>query len=188
MKVKMFLSAIVAISFILTAFTYVGVAGEDERGYIGAKKCGMCHKKDAKGNQLKKWQDSPHSKAYETLKTEASKEYSEDAVNDPNCLKCHATAAGVDAKLLDKKFKIEDGVQCESCHGAGKDYKSMKVMKDHAKSVAAGMVNFKNDKGETDMELVKAMCETCHNKESPTFKGFDFEKRFAEVDHRAPKK
>ena len=32
-------------------------------------------------------------------------------------MRCHVTAHGVDEKLIKRGFKIEDGVQCETCHG-----------------------------------------------------------------------
>ena len=74
-------------------------------------------------------------------------------------------------------FLVEHGVQCETCHGAGSEYKSRKIMKDHDASVAAGMIA-------PDQEF----CEPCHNDRSPTFEGFDFEKMWAEVSHPNPKK
>jgi cytochrome c peroxidase len=73
------------------------------------------------------------------------------------CLKCHATAAGVDAKLLEETFSIEDGVQCEACHGPGSEYKSMKVMKNRDKSIEAGLVVW------ADEAAIKEMCITCHD-------------------------
>ena len=48
------------------------------------------------------------------------------AIENAECLKCHATGAGSDPKLNDKKFTT-DGVQCEACHGAGSKYKSAKL-------------------------------------------------------------
>ena len=86
------------------------------------------------------------------------------------------------ASLLGKNFKVEEGVQCESCHGAGEKYKKKSIMKDHAKSVAAGLTEFK------DKAPIEKLCVTCHNKKSPTFKDFDFEKRWAEIAHNIPKK
>jgi len=43
--------------------------------------------------------------------------------------KMHTTGYGSAPEMFDAKFKAEDGVQCESCHGAGSEYKNMKVMK-----------------------------------------------------------
>ena len=92
------------------------------------------------------------------------------------CLKCHATQAFLGAELAAKtKYTDEEGVGCEACHGAGSAYKSKKVMKDHDAAVAAGPL----------MEL-ESNCVMCHNEESPTFKGFDFEKRWAEIAHPVP--
>jgi hypothetical protein len=31
------------------------------------------------------------------------------------------------------------------------------------------------------------LCKTCHNEQSPTFKGFDFKKMWAEIAHPLPK-
>ena len=55
-------------------------------------------------------------------------------------------------------------------------------MKDHAKAVAGGLVEYKN------MKAIEKQCVTCHNKKSPTFKDFDFEKRWKEIAHNIPKK
>ena len=46
----------------------------------------------------------------------------------------------VDKALLGEKFKIEDGVQCETCHGAGSNYKSLKVMKNEKDAIANGLI------------------------------------------------
>lgn len=158
-----------------------------QNSYIGVKKCGMCHKKDKTGNQLKVWKGSLHSKAYETLTTKEADEISmkkdgKKAVENENCLKCHAPQFNVEKTLLGKKFKIEDGVQCETCHGAGSGYKSKKVMKDRAKAVAKGLVVFK------DEAAIKAQCVTCHNPESPTYKEFKFEEYWGKIKHMVPKK
>lgn len=148
--------------------------------------CGMCHKKAEDGAQLKKWEESPHSKAYETLKTEEANKvakeagYDKPAVEVDDCLKCHVTGHGVDESRLGKMFKIEQGVQCESCHGPGSEYKSMKIMKNHEKAVANGLRDFKND------EDIKALCTGCHNDESPTFKEFNFEEIYPKIAHSIP--
>jgi len=156
--------------------------------FIGTKKCGMCHKKDTAGKQLKIWQGSKHANAFKTLqsaeadKIATEKGFKTKAAETPECLACHATGHDLDAKMLGKSYKIDEGVQCESCHGAGSGYKSKKTMKDHAKSVAKGLVEYKDNKA------IEAQCVTCHNDKSPTFKAFEFDKRWAEIAHPAPKK
>lgn len=176
---KKMTSTLILFTFLLFSFSTILA----QNTFIGTKKCGMCHKKDTAGKQLKIWQDSKHANAFKTLQTaEADKIAKGKAVEDPKCLKCHATGYDLDAKMMGKDFKIDHGVQCESCHGAGSGYKSKKTMKDHAKSVAKGMVEYK------DKAAIQKQCESCHNKTSPTFKKFDFEKQWAEIAHPVPKK
>ena len=94
-------------------------------------------------------------------------------------MKCHVTKASLGTEtVVNQKGKYADseGVGCESCHGPGSDYKSKKVMVDPEAARAAGLVMIGNADG----------CTQCHNEESPTFKGFDFDKRWAEIAHPVP--
>ncbi len=149
--------------------------------YIGVKKCKMCHSSSAKGNQYGIWAESAHAKAFERLASPEAKELAVKAGVSGNpqeaaqCVKCHITAYGEDASLLDSGFKKEDGVQCESCHGAGSDYAPMSVMKDRAKAIEEGMVI-----------PTKEICVKCHNSESPNFKGFDFDSYNKKIAHPRP--
>jgi hypothetical protein len=68
----------------------------------------------------------------------------------------------------------------ETCHNAGSQYSKLQTMKDHAKSVAAGMSDFSAE------GAVEKLCAECHNEKSPTYKGFDFAKRWAEIEHNYP--
>src|SRR5690606_11965400 len=103
--------------------------------FIGAEACGTCHKTEKQGSQLSIWKESKHAKAFETLKTDKANQIAAElghktsAAETEACLACHASGYNVDAKFREAKFKIEDGVQCETCHGAGSEYKSLKVMK-----------------------------------------------------------
>jgi hypothetical protein len=163
-----------------------GVAGADGK-YVGASKCKTCHKKELIGNQYGAWQESAHAKAFELLKSEkavqvaAEKGISGAPHESGECLQCHATAQGLDpSQVAAKPLELKDGVQCESCHGPGSDYKKKKVMADHDASVAAGM--WEPGKKET-------ICTACHNEKSPTWdaaKGFDFEERKKEIAHAIP--
>ena len=155
-------------------------AAEPAHAYVGAEKCKMCHSSAAKGAQFTKWTESPHAKAFATLATdEAKKIAAAKGIADPQtsdaCLRCHVTGHGAPAAKLTDKYKKEDGVSCESCHGPGSDYWKMDVMKDRAKAEAAGMV-LPNE----------ATCKTCHNADSPTFKGFDFAAAKAKIAHPNP--
>ena len=152
-----------------------------EHTYVGAKACGMCHKSEKSGNQLGIWQQSKHAQAYTTLTTPAADKIAKTrgattpAAESPECLKCHAIVGNA-------KADVKDGVQCETCHGPGSDYKSLTVMKDEGKSVAAGLRLYK------DKAAIEKQCRTCHNETSPTFKAFNFEERWAKIQHPVPKK
>ena len=155
--------------------------------YVGVDKCKLCHKSESKGNQYGAWQKSLHSKAYETLGNSKAKGLAEAAgiTDDPQksdkCLKCHATAFGVAPEMIaeDCSLRIEDGIQCETCHGPGEKYWSIDAMKDKAKAIANGLkVGIKED-----------TCVKCHNSESPTWSGqFDFVKMREKILHSRPKK
>jgi hypothetical protein len=147
--------------------------------YVGVKMCMPCHKGEKKGSQYEIWEKSAHAGAFKTLSSAKAVELAKKkglakaAAESPECLQCHAiTEAG---------GKKEDGVACEACHGAGEKFKNMAVMKDHAKAVAAGMVDFK------DEATMEKACKTCHNDKSPTFKGFNFKEEYAKIKHPRPK-
>lgn len=127
--------------------------------YIGAKKCKMCHKE-----QYAIWSEGPHAKAMNSLE-------GEDAEN-PDCLKCHATVYAVAENLLTEDITSDEGVSCETCHGPGSEYKSMSIMKSREESLANGLIL-----------PVEEVCVQCHNEESPTFKGFNYEEYAAKIAH-----
>lgn len=172
---------LLAVCFAAASLYLVNLYAEEHK-YVGVKKCSMCHKSEAKGDQYGKWLSSKHAKAYETLCTPQAKETAEKAgvagnpEQAPECLRCHVTAFGVDAGLLDEGFVKEDGVQCESCHGAGGDYKGLSVMKDREQAIAAGMVIPSEE-----------TCVKCHNPESPNYKEFNFEEYSQKIAHPRPK-
>jgi excinuclease UvrABC ATPase subunit len=151
--------------------------------YVGAETCGMCHKTEKQGSQLSIWQNSAHSKAFETLKTDTAnqiameKGFKEPAAETWECLKCHVTGYNLDAAMLGAKFKIEDGVQCETCHGAGSAYKDMKVMKDKKLAIEKGLIV---------PDKLEEFCVSCHNDESPTFVKMDFNEAWDKIKHNIP--
>lgn len=172
-----FLAALIVVPFVF-------IQAQNGNTYVGTETCGMCHKTEKQGSQLSIWKNSPHSKAFETLKTEKAnqiateKGFKTPAVETPECLKCHVTGYNLDASMLGKKFKVEDGVQCETCHGAGSAYKDMKVMKDKDLAIKNGLLM--NDK-------LEKFCITCHNVESPTFVDMNIEEAWQKIKHTIPK-
>lgn len=156
----------------------------EEAEYIGAKKCMICHKNERRGNQWGKWLEGPHSNAYETLKSEHSKEIANEmGIEDPTkadkCLKCHVTAYNEPASKKQESFDPTEGVGCEACHGPGSIYKSMRIMKAlYEGTQDPEEVAFKHGDAET--------CLGCHNEESPTYKPFDYEEDWAKISHNFP--
>ncbi|MFH0866530.1 MAG: cytochrome c family protein [Bacteroidota bacterium] len=151
--------------------------------YIGAGKCKMCHNSAAKGAQYDKWLSTSHTKAFTVLSSEASLAYAKangiaDPTTDSKCIKCHSTAASVDASLVDATLTKEEGVSCESCHGPGSTYKSMAIMKVQADALANGLI-----------VPDKATCEKCHTKEgNPFYKPFNYDSAIVKVSHKNPTK
>ena len=137
-----------------------------EYDYIGAAKCKVCHNKPAMGGQYKVWAAGPHANAMESLTAEEAK--------DPKCIKCHSTVGHIDPDLI-IGLKISEGVSCESCHGAGSGYKTNSVMKDREKSIKRGLTL-----------PTEQVCKTCHNEESPNYKGFDYAEYVKKIAHPIP--
>jgi hypothetical protein len=128
--------------------------------YVGNAKCKMCHKGEAKGMIWEKWLETKHAKSMTALNAEKGE------TKDPKCVKCHVTGFGdTTAYSLAAPKEEFANVGCEACHGPGSDYKSISVMKDKEKAIAAGLF-IPNEK----------TCRGCHNEESPTFKEFDYAK------------
>ena len=153
--------------------------------YVGVNTCvGACHNKEEQGDQLRIWKESAHSKAFLNLQTEAadsiarSKGYITSAAETPQCVKCHVLGTDLDESLLLGSFDKSQGVQCESCHGPGSEYKKLSVMKDKDKAVKKGLI-LHNEK--------EKFCIQCHNEESPTYFEFDYEQMWKMIAHHKPK-
>ena len=178
----MYSKILLIIVFLL--FTILPALAQNGNSFIGVKACVMCHKSEKQGEQLKIWEGSKHAGAYETLKTEEADNiaiengYTTPAFETDDCLKCHAVGYNLDASLLGKKFKVEQGVQCESCHGPGSGYKKKAIMKDREKAVANGLLVYENPGEE--------LCINCHNAESPTYVDFVFEEAWELIKHPVP--
>ena len=125
--------------------------------YVGARVCAQCHEGHAAGNQHSKWLLSAHAKAWATLATPEAKVMARlsglpgEPGQAPICLGCHATASDTEAWERDPTFRIEDGVQCEGCHGPGSEYITPEVMRDPVKARQAGLRRF-----------TKRDCAVCH--------------------------
>jgi hypothetical protein len=147
--------------------------------YIGAPKCKMCHNKPDKGEQYNKWMEGPHANAMKSLSTDQAKQIAtEKGIADPTtdqaCIKCHATLGAIESNLA-AGIKMDEGVSCESCHGPGSRYKGAAIMRDRELSMQNGLIL-----------PTEEVCKTCHNEESPTYKGFDYAEYSAKIAHPDP--
>lgn len=169
----------------------------DEVKYIGSKKCKKCHSK-----QFKSWAKTKMANCYDVLapgeradiKTKNGLDPQKDYRKDEKCLKCHTVGFGkpggfsMDYDVAKDKKRLL-GVGCESCHGPGggyvgkglkdKDYKDPAVHDERLPALIAKGFHPKPKKED---------CTQCHNKESPNFQEFDFEKRQDEGTHEHFKK
>ena len=125
--------------------------------YVGARACARCHEGKTAGNQYSHWLTTAHSKAWASLATPEAKAMArlsgipDEPEKAPICLGCHATAADAEAWERDAGFRLEDGVQCEKCHGPGSEYMDESVMRDPEAARRAGL-----------RRLTKRDCDVCH--------------------------
>ena len=188
MKKKIYIPAIIAILF--SAMVLTGSKGSADNPsspffkYVGIKSCAsVCHKGDSKGSQFEIWQDSKHSQAFINLQTPEAdkiakdKGFSTPAAETPLCIKCHVLGKDIDLEELSDTFDKTQGVQCESCHGPGSEYKKISIMKDKQQAISNGLILHDNG---------AEFCKTCHNSDSPTFTSFDFDQSWAKIKHTDP--
>jgi len=181
-----------------SADTGVAVSGSQEavHRYVGVRKCETCHKKKLLGNQIQRWLQGPHRSAYDTLQREHSVRLAHElgltrpAHQAPECLRCHVTAFSLSEANFAYELEAADGVQCESCHGPGRDYRKKKVMSDPELASSEGLWDLSHGTG---------VCATCHNPLSPTWDstrydledgataGFDFNQATKRIAHPIPK-
>ena len=114
--------------------------------YVGEKVCRQCHHLNGNRNQFNQWRLTHHAKAYAVLGNLESKQIAElsgidtEPQKSPVCLGCHTTAYSVEKWEKDESFYLEDGVQCELCHGPGSDYIDENIMMDRKKALKAGLI------------------------------------------------
>lgn len=113
----------------LLAFA-AGAVHAAEPEYKGYRVCSKCH--DQQGES---WRKSGHAKAFESLrpnvkaeaKRKAKLDPAKDYTKDKDCVSCHVTgfghATGYRIGMDAEEAKPVLGVGCESCHGAGGDYR-----------------------------------------------------------------
>ena len=174
MKKILLLIIIVATIVVLALFL-----AAQERTYVGASACKLCHKSEQQGRQYTLWEATLHAKSFASLSTDKAAEIGKAMgvaapPESPQCLGCHAPLA---AKA--PAFKAE-GVTCEVCHGPGSGYRKLNIMQDQAKAVQNGLVLY------ADAGAIEAHCLTCH--QNPHGVAFDFKKAWDKIKHPVPAK
>lgn len=182
-----------AVAVILLILPGTNARAEDKpHEYIGAVKCKSCHEKTEMGDQYGSWLKTKHATALETLAGDQAKKWATEAgvadpQNDEKCVKCHITAYGVPEDLLGSKYSRDEGVQCEACHGPGKDYRKKKIMIDKDLAKEKGLIPQSAE-----------VCVACHNDESPAWdperytlgdgskSGFDYDQAVKAIAHPVP--
>jgi hypothetical protein len=126
-----------------------------EAKYVGVEKCRECHTE-----QFKDWRTTSHAHAMSTLRR-ARRD------TNPECVKCHVLGLGrEDGYKFGSADKSLEGVQCETCHGAGGDHVKMPTT-----------LNIRR-------VPTKAVCLECHNSEHSDLEHKDFASVLGQVAHR----
>jgi len=192
MKMIIFLSMFIITLVILPVEVLAGT--HMRYNYVGADLCKLCHNKKELGDQYDVWANTSHSKAFYTLGTPEGRKVADKlGIKDPQqsnkCLRCHSTCHAFTEEKMAEDLQVEDGVQCESCHGPGEEYMYPEVMEDLEEAEALGL-----------MMPTEETCRKCHNPESPTWDperdttpdgekvGFHFPLRWKMIEHHKPLK
>jgi hypothetical protein len=121
-----------------------------DRTYFGYKSCVDCHQPF-----IERWSATRHAGAFATLAAVGKS-------RDPECVKCHTTGYGEEGGFYSAIATpgLTD-VQCEQCHGPGRDHLS-----DYTVPMAA---------------VEEPVCLVCHSKENSP--DFDFRTYLKKIKH-----
>ncbi|MHB8970584.1 MAG: multiheme c-type cytochrome [Pirellulaceae bacterium] len=156
--------------------------------FVGAKECAKCHQGAGFGYQQCLMLLMPHSRAFASLAKPEAKEIArlsgipEEPQKSPVCLGCHATGSEAEEWEREEALHLEDGVQCEKCHGAGSEYMDEEIMTKPEAARAAGLfIPQKTD------------CMNCHKVKGShvavlPVKKFDIDEAWERLKHPSPEK
>jgi hypothetical protein len=135
-----YLSYFIFIGFIAALLLFLKNALEPKEEPVlitGSDKCNECHQLKSLGEQMMRWQISRHRAAYISLQSQLAKDFTAknnivEPVNNETCLRCHTTSGFLEDIKKQPSYKMDEGVGCEACHGAGSKYSPAEIMKDEA--------------------------------------------------------
>lgn len=111
--------------------------------WLGPERCAStCHP-----DELAAWKESAHAKTTSRA---------------PRCASCHTTEASGGR---------QQGVTCESCHGAGAHYAKDDIMRNKTLATALGLRD------------AKASCARCHREPSTRVAPFDHDRAWKAIAH-----
>ena len=143
--------------------------------FVGSQKCKECHE-----GSYKTWLKTPHSQAWETLKSKTDPP----RTFDPECISCHVTGWNTTQFFpYDSGFQSEKetpqliNVGCESCHGPGEKHILAEKGKDVVlqKKLEDAMILTKE-------QAEKRYCFTCHDGDNSP--DFDFKTYWPFIAHK----
>ena len=121
--------------------------------FIGSEACQNCH-----ATSFKKWTESKHAHAFQTIKAAARD-------NDPECVSCHVLGFKLKGGFVSEAASSQfANVQCESCHGPRRAHAGnpgLKVKIEHKASDA---------------------CAECHTQ--PHSPRFNFKEYWPRIEHK----
>jgi len=127
-------------------------AGVQNHNFIGAASCRSCHEVE-----FDKWAAGPHARALSSLSDKDQK--------DARCRSCHTMVPGAETQKL-------EGIQCESCHGAGRYYAKENVMRDRELRERLLLT-----------APTEQTCLRCHTDSSPSMTPFDYKSALERIRH-----
>lgn len=140
--------------------------------FVGAEACKSCHQP-----AFAVWEKTRHAGAIKTL-VKVGKQF------DPECLACHVVGLEKGGYLSQEITPTLASVQCENCHGAGKEHSA----KPQAKLIPPlGRAGPQGRDGNGNLTLTMArpgepICRTCHvGSHSPAF---DFKIYWPKILHK----
>ena len=155
------------------------------RKFVGSEKCGDCHTE-----AFKKWSETPHAHATDSLVTPPNSRGEIARHSDPECLSCHVTGwepqlyYPFDSGYLSlEKTPLLKHNGCENCHGPGSAHVAAESGEGEASEETIAKLR---ESMKLPIAGAERKCMECHDIDnSPDFhKPGAFEKYWAEVEHR----
>lgn len=131
-----------------------------EGEYVGSTACATCH-----AAEQAHWKSGPHAAAMGSLARHKEQ-------GNGGCVKCHATPKATGALGDDpSRYRPEEGVGCESCHGPGGAHVA----------AGGGTENIVGLGASCPVCVIEAVCTSCHNEAWDPL--WDLDKKLPKVKH-----